>query len=126
MLASSGAVVILHTPSPFFIMGADVPTGIQSPYSDTCAAFEARMRNVTVRSLCTSGDTSPSGGGVCPHAHDIAAIVIAKYFMMSTSQILIVLDQPVVPDGTEDVEIERVFESHGTMRNKRRDAQHLA
>src|SRR5688572_10556374 len=41
-------------------------------------------------------------------------------------QIIVVFDQPIVTDGTEDVEVERVFERHRAMRHIGGDAQHLA
>src|SRR5436853_3747959 len=42
------------------------------------------------------------------------------------SKISVVALEPVFANGAEDVEIERVFQSHGAVRHVGRDAQHLA
>src|SRR5262245_59314478 len=65
IVASIGPTVVLQTPSPSFVMECFEPTGIQSPKSVTSVALGARMRNVTWPSGRTSGETRPSGGGVC-------------------------------------------------------------
>src|ERR1017187_911184 len=44
---------------------------------------------------------------------------------LSPAQVSVVLLEPVVADGAEDVEIERVFQRHGTVRHVGGNAQHL-
>jgi hypothetical protein len=57
-------------PSLLLVIGSVLPTGIQSPERVTSVALGARTRNVTLRSECTSGETSPSGGGVWENADE--------------------------------------------------------
>ena len=69
-VASRGSVVTLQTPLASFVNGTTPPVGeagvaSQSPVSVTVVACGARMRNVTVRSGRTSGETSVSAGA-CP------------------------------------------------------------
>src|SRR5215218_3315592 len=45
---------------------------IQSPNKVTSVAFVARMRNVTRRSPCTSGETMGSSRGTCAQADAVA------------------------------------------------------
>src|SRR6185295_10494569 len=45
---------------------------------------------------------------------------------LPAAQVRVVLGQPIVTDGTEDVEIERVLERDRAVRDIRRNSQHLA